>query len=463
MSETAFAQALKGLSGRSVAVLGMGISNRPLLRLLAEAGARITLRDRQSREKLDPALCTQLALHGARFICGEDYLDGLCEEVIFRSPGIMSSHPALVEAARRGSTVTSEMELFFEVCPCPIIGITGSDGKSTTTTLICEMLRAEGYNAHLGGNIGRPLLSDVPEMGEKDVAVVELSSFQLMSMKRSPHVAVITNITPNHLDKHRDMEEYVQAKKQIFLHQNAADTLVLNADCPVSAPFAAQAPGRVLTFSRRHDVPCGTFLYDGLLSLREGEDTSPLFAARDIILPGHHNLENYLAAAAAVSALVSAGSMEKVARRFTGVPHRLELVRTHRGVRYYNSSIDSSPTRTAAALSCFEQPVIVIAGGADKGIPLEPLGPLFVKHARAAILVGHTAERIRDAVLAAPGYQPDRLPVRICQSMEQAVAAAAELAVSGDTVILSPGCTSFDMYLNFEERGERFRSAVRAL
>ncbi|MBR3692151.1 MAG: UDP-N-acetylmuramoyl-L-alanine--D-glutamate ligase [Clostridia bacterium] len=458
-----FDEELSALSGRRVAVLGMGISNRPLLHLLMRAGARITVRDKQSREKLDPTLCAELVLSGAAFRCGEDYLEDLCEEVIFRSPGIMASHPALRAAAEGGARITSEMELFFETCPCPIIGITGSDGKSTTTTLVAEMLRAAGHRVHLGGNIGHPLLSDVPDIAPTDFAVVELSSFQLMSMTRSPAVSIITNITPNHLDKHRDMAEYVEAKREIFRHQDSSGLVVLNADNDLTAASALLAPGRVRLFSRGGNTSVGVILRDSVITLCEGEKELPLISTADILLPGLHNVENYMAAAAAVAEFVPPEAMRRVAKSFAGVPHRLELVAEIDGVRYYNSSIDSSPTRTAAALSCFDRPVIVLAGGADKGIPLEPLGPLFREKAKGCILVGHTAERIRNAVCNSPDYDADRLPVRIEENMEAAVAAARSLAVPGDIVILSPGCTSFDLYANFEERGERFRAAVRAM
>ena len=457
-----FEEVFSAYQGRRIAVLGMGISNRPLIRLLMAAGARLTVRDKQPREKLDPTLCAELVLHGAAFRCGEDYLEEIDEDIVFRSPGIMASHPALEAARTRGAQITSEMELFFETCPCPIIGITGSDGKSTTTTLVAEMLHAAGHTVHLGGNIGRPLLSDVPDIAPTDFAVVELSSFQLMSMTVSPAVSVITNITPNHLDKHKDMAEYVTAKQEIFCHQTADGLVVLNADNAVTAGCAAIAPGRVRLFSRT-GADAAVVIREGVITLCEGNGGIPLIPVDEILLPGTHNVENYMAAAAAVAEFVTPEAMRQVAKNFGGVPHRLELVAELDGVRYYNSSIDSSPTRTAAALSCFDKPVIVLAGGADKGIPLEPLGPLFREKAKACILVGHTAERIRAAVTNSPEYDEDKLPVRIENNMEDAVAAARSLAVPGDIVILSPGCTSFDLYSNFEERGERFRSAVRAM
>ena len=458
-----FEEVFSACRDRRVAVLGMGISNRPLIRLLMAAGARLTVRDKQPREKLDPTLCAELVLHGATFRCGEDYLEDIDEDVVFRSPGIMASHPALAAARARGAQITSEMELFFETCPCPIIGITGSDGKSTTTTLIAEMLRAAGHTVHLGGNIGHPLLADVPDIAPADFAVVELSSFQLMSMTVSPAVSVITNITPNHLDKHKDMAEYVTAKQEIFRHQGSGGLVVLNADNTVTSACAALAPGRVRLFSRAGASGANVVIREGIITLSEEDRTVPLIPVDEILLPGTHNVENYMAAAAAVAELVTPEAMRQVAKNFGGVPHRLELVAELDGVRYYNSSIDSSPTRTAAALSCFDKPVIVLAGGADKGIPLEPLGPLFREKAKACILVGHTAERIRAAVTDSPEYDEEKLPVRIENNMEDAVASARSLAVPGDIVILSPGCTSFDLYSNFEERGERFRSAVRAM
>lgn len=447
---------IDSLRGRTVAVVGVGVSNLPLLRLLAGRGCDVTACDRRSAEALGEVY-DELAALGVKFILGEHYLDRLDFDLVFRTPGL---HPDRLKAAVRPDTVvTSEMEIFFRLCPCRTIAITGSDGKTTTSTLIAKLLTAAGCRVHLGGNIGRPLLCDIPEFSPDDVAVLELSSFQLHSMHCRPDVAVITNLSPNHLDVHPSFEDYANAKKNIFLCQDGDCRLVLNMDNEYTAACAAEAAAEVIWFSRRARPEKGYSFHDG--AIYRGDER--FVEQRDILIPGLHNVENYMAAFAAVDGLVSRETCLAVARSFGGVEHRIELVRTLRGVRYYNDSIASSPTRTIAGLRSFDQRVILIAGGHDKLVPFDELAAEIVQRVKALFLVGETAEKLRDAVLAAPGYDPAALPVTVLDDFRETVLAASAAAEAGDVVILSPACSSFDRFRNFVERGNTFRKIVEDL
>lgn len=463
MINRSFDEYFEQLKGKRVAVAGLGISNRPLIDLLQNCGAKLTVCDKQAEDSFPQELIEHLKACGTELRMGSDYLNGLDQEVIFRSPGIMPSVTGLASAACRGSKITSEMEAFFEVCPCPIIGVTGSDGKTTTTTLIYNMLIESGITAHLGGNIGQPLLDRVPDMNKADIAVVELSSFQLMTMDRSPLISVVTNLTPNHLDKHRDMSEYIDAKKNIFLHQPPNGRVVLNYDSGITASFMPELQGRGLAFSRTQQLKRGVYIDQGTIIMRDGPEKDRVLNVSDILLPGNHNIENMMAAIGAVYGIAKKEAIRKVASTFGGVEHRMEHVVKKDGITWYNSSIDSSPVRTAAALSCFDMKVIVIAGGADKGIPLEPLGPLFVNKAKSVVLIGATADRIEQSIKDAEGYNPQELIIKRAASMEEAVLGARSLAAPGDIVVLSPGCTSYDMFKNFEERGAAYKEAINRL
>ena len=385
-----FERYFEALRGKQVAVLGLGVSNRPLVRLLLEFGCQVTGCDKTPREKLDEEVLL-LEQEGCRLQVGEGYLEDVEADVVFRTPGMHPGNPAIETLRRRGAEITSEMEVFFEVAPCHLIAVTGSDGKTTTTTLIAEMLKAEGKTVWLGGNIGTPLLPLCREMKQDDYAVVELSSFQLMDMKRSPQRAVVTNLAPNHLDVHKDMEEYVQAKKNIFRFQKPGDLLVLNGDNEITASFAGA--GQTHFFSRKGRTNC-VWEENGAI-YRRGEK---ILETADILIPGTHNVENYMAAIAAVDGLVSDDAIRRVARNFGGVEHRIELVRIKDGVKFYNDSIASSPSRTIAGLRSFTQKVILIAGGYDKHIPYDVLGPEICAHVRKLFLCGATAGKIRAAV-----------------------------------------------------------------
>ena len=455
-----FEEYLDSLQDKTVAVIGIGVSNQPLIKLLLDRGIAVTACDKKDRESLG-IVAEQLEANGCRLRLGEKYLDGLTEDVIFRTPGMRPDLPQLTAAVERGSTLTSEMEVFFEVCPCPKIAVTGSDGKTTTTTIIAELLRRAGKTVHLGGNIGHPLLAETEGMKPEDVAVLELSSFQLMTMTRSPHIAVVTNLAPNHLDVHKDFQEYIDAKENIFTHQSAEDIAVFNADNPYTLEEASRAVGRARLFSRQKELEDGVFLRgDAIIARHDGAERQVMTTA-DIKLPGVHNIENYMAAIAAVDGLVSDEVIRDFAREFGGVEHRIELIRTRNGVRWYNDSIASSPSRTIAGLNSFREKVILIAGGKDKGISYEGLGPVINDHVKLLILCGATAGVIRQSTEQAPNY--DGLEIVDVADYHQAVALADSRAQDGDVVILSPASTSFDRFANFMERGRVFKDIVNSL
>ena len=451
----AFETYFESLKGKKIAVFGLGVSNRPLVRLLLEFGCDVLGCDRTPREKLD-AEVLELEAAGCKLSVGDGYLDHLDADLVFRTPGMHPGNPALEDLRSKGAEVTSEMEVFFEVCPCTILAVTGSDGKTTTTTLISEMLKAAGKTVWVGGNIGAPLLPRVREMNPEDYAVVELSSFQLMDMKRSPHIAVVTNLAPNHLEIHKDMDEYVEAKKTIFRYQGREDILVVNADNAITASFKGNGVTR--TFSRQ-----GRDAYVRVVGDTITRGGVPVLKKGDILIPGEHNVENYMAAIAAVDGLVDDETIRQVAKTFGGVEHRIELVRVKDGVRYYNDSIASSPSRTIAGLRSFPEKVILIAGGYDKHIPYDVLGPEICAHVKLLVLGGATGPKIRAAVEDCPDYRPGCPEIVDCVDFTAAVKSAAAAARSGDVVLMSPASAAFDQFKNFMARGKYFKDMVMEL
>lgn len=453
---------LDSIKDKKVAVFGIGVSNIPLIKLLRSHGIAVTACDKNTREGLGDT-ARELEALGAVLHLGPDYMEDLDADLIFRSPGIRPDMPAFEAAVARGAKVTSEMEVFFDVCPCKKIAVTGSDGKTTTTTIIAKLLEKAGYKVHLGGNIGHPLLAETFDMKSEDIAVLELSSFQLMRMETSPEIAVVTNVAPNHLDIHKGMEEYVASKKNIFLHQKPGDKVVLNRDNQLTYSFAAEAKGDVVLFSRQNPMESGVVLEKGVICVKRDGVSRPVLPVEDILLPGVHNIENYMAAIGAVEGLVSDEIIRDFAKKFGGVEHRIELVRVLHGVKYYNDSIGSSPSRTIAGLRAFQQKVILIAGGYDKHIPYDVLGPELVEHVKALVLTGATGPKIRTAAEQAPGYNPAELPIYDVDDFEEAVKKAQSLAKDGDVVILSPASASFDKFKNFMERGDTFKRIVNEL
>lgn len=452
-------QFFTSIQGKTVTFCGIGRSHMPLIRLFREKGALVSARDKRSLEELGDN-GKALQEWGVQLILGENYLEDLREDIIFRTPGMKYHLPQLEAARKRGAAVTSEMEVFFQLCPCKIYAVTGSDGKTTTTSIIAELLKAQGKTVHLGGNIGKPLLPEIESIQPEDCAVVELSSFQLISMRESPDVAVVTNLSPNHLDVHKDMQEYIDAKKNILLHQGAFSRTVLNAGNEITASFAPQVRGDCWMFRRGAPVERGVWC-DGETIYVHGQALLPISQIR---IPGWHNVENYMAAIAAVWGDVEPQTIRRVAETFAGVEHRAEFVRELRGVKYYNDSIATSPTRVISGmLSLFPQKILLIAGGYDKHIPFEPLGPAVCEKVKTLILLGDTAQKIQDAVLAAPQYQEGCPEILRVDNMEQAVAAAAAHAQPGDIVSLSPACAAFDLYPNFEVRGRHYKDIVNGL
>lgn len=454
----------KSMNGKKIAFCGIGTSNLPLIELFIKYGASVTACDRRTREQLgDSADVAQKA--GAKLSLGDDYLKNLDVDIVFRTPGMRYYMDELVEMRNRGVVVTSEMEVFFDLCPCKIYAITGSDGKTTTTSIIAQMLQAQGKTVHLGGNIGKPLLPEIEGIGYDDAAVVELSSFQLISMRKGPDVAVVTNLAPNHLDIHKDMQEYIDAKKNLVIHQGAFSRVVLNKDNEITNGFEPECRGRVLKFSRKSQLNNGAYLDENnnIVFADNGKKTVVMNIA-DIKIPGMHNVENYMAAISAVWGEVSVENIVNVAKTFAGVEHRAEFVREFEGVKYYNDSIASSPTRTAlGTLSLYDFKIILIAGGYDKKIPYDGLGPVICDKVKYLILMGATAPKIKAAVLNADNYSDDNPAIIEVSNMEEAVAKAREVAKPGDLVSMSPASASFDLYKNFDQRGKHFKSIVNGL
>ena len=458
-------------------VLGFGRSNRPLVEILLSAGARVTVHDGDN-DILNEEQTQEFISRGANFSVGEGYLHSLGGDYIFRSPGIRPDLPEITEAVNNGAELTSEMELFFEVCPCLIIGITGSDGKTTTTTITHLLLETEFKKngkgmAYVGGNIGAPLLPLVFEMTEDDVAVVELSSFQLQTMKQSPSRAVITNMSPNHLNWHTDMGEYVVAKRNICSH-SGIEHLVVNRENVITHGIAQSCDVCTTYFSSTRSSyeeiepilkkNCSAVYEDGgIIYFDDGKDREPILKVSDILLPGIHNVENYMAAIAVTRGLVSADTVVKVASSFGGVEHRLEFVRERNGVKYYNSSIDSSPTRTAAALSAIGKAPVIICGGSEKNVSFEGLAIDLCTRVKAVVLTGQSAPHILAEIEKCPSYDKEKLTVKHIPNFDEAVLAAEGIAEEGDIVLLSPACASFDAFKNFEERGNRFKTIINGL
>lgn len=452
------------MKDRKIDVIGFGVSNSELLFRLAQSGAEVTLHDSRAEAQFRPEQIERLKKAHVALSLGPNYLEDLNGEIIFRTPGLPFTAAQLTRARERGKIVTSELEVFMRLCPCPIYGVTGSDGKTTTSSILTEMLRRSGKTVHLGGNIGKPLLPILDMISENDLCVVELSSFQLLSMRCSPDVAVVTNISPNHLDVHRDMAEYVGAKRNIVRHQSAFGRAVLSADSAGAEAFQEEVRGQLSFFSRQRPVQNGAWMDSkGDLYHSVGGRAVFLMNRSEIKLPGLHNVENVMAAISAAWGAVTPKQICDAARTFGGVEHRIEFVRLKDGVRWYNDSIATSPTRTVAGLMSFEDKLILIAGGYDKKIPFEPLASPIVNRVKLLILTGQTADQIERAVTAADGFKASGLQILRAKDLAEAVALANQNATFGDVVTLSPACASFDAFSNFEQRGNRYKELVNAL
>lgn len=448
----------KYIKNKNIAVVGIGVSNIPLIEFLVSLGGKVTAFDKKEENELKEVVDKYSKL-GVKFQLGKDYLENLTGfEVVFKTPSMRIDSEALVKVKEEGAYVTSEMEEFVRYCPAKVYGITGSDGKTTTTTLIYKILKEAGYTTWVGGNIGAPLFANIEKMTKNDRVVLELSSFQLMTMDTSTDVAVVTNLSPNHLDMHKDMNEYVDSKKNVFKYQESENLLVLNLDNDITNKMISEAKGRVYTFTRKSEDSDAIYK-DGGLYVK-----GKLVCKReDIKLKGLHNVENLLAAFAATCDEVNIESMKNVAITFGGVEHRSEFIRKIDGVEYYNDSIASSPTRTLASIKAFEKPVILIAGGYDKNLPFEPLafeGYSFIKH---LIVLGATKDKIKEQFSRLEKEKGIVVPINTVSTLEEAVKVAREIAKEGDIVTLSPACASFDMFPNFMERGNKFKKLIKEI
>jgi len=449
---------------KKVAIIGMGVSNIPLLDYMHTLGANVTVFDKREEETLDAIAITKINDYGFAYSLGEGYMQNLHGfDMIFRSPSCRPDGKEIVEEVKRGAILTSEIEMLMELCPGKIIGITGSDGKTTTTSLVYEMVKAEGYHAYLGGNIGIPLFTRIEEMVPEDVIVLELSSFQLMTMQKSPDIAVITNIEPNHLDIHTSYEEYIESKTNIFKHQKENGIVVLNYDNTITRELAKTVAGTVVFFSSKNRLDDGYIYDDGVIKICKQGLRKHVISTKDILLRGVHNYENICTAMAATASLVSIDTQIKVATSFRGVEHRLELVREIDGVKWYNDSIGTSPSRTIAGLHSFSEPIILIAGGYDKHLDYTPIAKPIVENVRSLILMGATAEKIETAVMAELQKQHKTMDIFKCENLAQTVNMAYEVAKNGEVVLFSPASASFDLFKNFADRGNQFKELVEKI
>lgn len=444
---------------KKVGVVGIGVSNIPLINFLVKLGAEVTGFDKKNEEELGE-IATEFKNKGVKLELGENYLDNLTGfEVVFKTPSMRIDSDALMKVKEEGAYITSEMEEFVRYCKAKIYAITGSDGKTTTTTIVSKILQQQGYKTWVGGNIGTPLFAQIEEIKEDDRVVLELSSFQLMTMNLPIDIGVCTNLAPNHLDMHKDMQEYIDAKKNIFLYQEPKDLLILNRENEITYSFKSEAKGHVKEFSSKREIKDGSYYKDGILYL-EGKEVCK---KEDIVIKGMHNVENYLAAFIATKEDVSIENMKKVAENFNGVEHRCELVRELDGVKYYNDSIASSPTRTLAGLKAFNKKVILIAGGYDKHLEFEPLANEGYPYIKELILLGETKNKIKDVFLELEKSKGIKINISEVSSLEEAVNKARSLAQANDIVTLSPACASFDMFPNFMIRGNKFKEIVNRL
>lgn len=450
------------INGKKVAIIGLGISNIPLLDYLHSLNCNVSIFDKRDLEKLDKLAVQKIQDYNFELYYGADSLQHLNNfSVIFRSPSCRPDTPEIVKEVANGAVLTSEIEMLMQTCPGTIIGITGSDGKTTTTNLIYYILKEKGYNCYLGGNVGIPLFTKVKEMTPDDMVVLELSSFQLMDMQISPHIAVVTNISPNHLDIHKSYEEYIDSKKNIFKYQTEKDILVTNYDNEITRTFKSEAKGKTIYFSRKEKLDNGIICDGGIIKSCENKLRRHILNTKDILLRGAHNYENICTAIAATSSLVEPEIQIEAIKKFKGVEHRLEFIKEIDGVKWYNDSIGTSPTRTIAGLNSFDEKIVLIAGGYDKHLDYTPIAKPIVENVSKLILIGATAPKIEEAVKQELELQEKDIPIYHCETLKQTVEKAYEVATSDEIVLFSPASASFDMFKNFEERGKLFKELVQ--
>ncbi len=453
----------ENLKNKKIAIIGLGVSNIPLIDYLHDFQAKITVFDKRNEEKIDKGVLEKIENYKISKNFGENYLSNLKDfDIIFKSPSCRPDLPEIEAEVKRGAILTSEIEKVLELAPCKIIAVTGSDGKTTTTSLIYEIVKQK-YKAYLGGNIGIPLFTKIKEIQPENVVVLELSSFQLMTMKKSPDIAVVTNVTPNHLDIHKSYEEYIEAKKNIFLNQNEDNTLVLNYDNEITKNFAKTAKSKVIFFSSKEKIENGVIYDDGIIKISEDGLRRHLLKLKDTHLRGTHNAENICAAVAATKGLVQIEDQINAIKGFEGVPHRIEFVREINGSKWYNDSIASSPTRTIAGLNSFDEEIVLIAGGYDKHLDYEPIAKPILDKVKTLILLGQTSGKILNAVKEKQGELGIKIDIFKVDTLEEAVEKAKMEAKPNQVVLFSPASASFDMFKNFEERGNKFKELVKNL
>ena len=452
------------IRNRKVAIIGLGVSNIPLLSYLHDLGAKITVFDNRTIDNIDKSIMDIITNNNIEFSFGKNNLSKLNGfDIIFRSPTCREDWPELVKEAKRGAIITSEIEMLMELCPGTIIGVTGSDGKTTTTSLIYEIVKKQGFNCYLGGNIGIPLFTKIQEMKPNDMVILELSSFQLMNIHTSPNIAVITNISPNHLDFHKSYEEYIEAKKNIFKYQNEDGILVLNYDNELTRECAKEAHGKVIFFSRENKLDNGVILDEDIIKVCNNKLRKHILNTKDLLLRGKHNYENVCTAIAATLEIASTENQIEAVTQFKGVKHRLEFVKEINGVKWYNDSIGTSPTRTIAGLNAFNEKIVLIAGGYDKHLDYTPIAKPILDNVSALILMGQTSKKIKEAVEKEMKVEQKRIEIYECDTLQETVNTAKKVAKKGEVVLFSPASASFDMYKNFEERGDKFKSIVNSL
>ena len=449
---------------RKVAVIGLGVSNLPLLEYLYNKKAEVTVFDERTLEEIPEETINKINTYEFDTFFGKNCLENLNGfNVIFRSPSCLPTRPELQKEADRGAIVTTEVEMLMEMCPCKIIGVTGSDGKTTTTSLINAILQHAGYRTFLGGNIGTPLFTKLPEMEPNDIVVLELSSFQLMNMNISPDIAVITNITPNHLNIHKDYQEYIDAKKCIFKNQKENGILILNYDNDITRECSKEANGKVIFFSSKTKLDSGFIVDDDIIKECNDGIRKHILNTDEVILRGNHNFQNIATALAATKTLVDTDVAVEAIKKFRPVEHRIEFVREIDGVKWYNDSASSSPTRTISGLNAFKENIILIAGGYDKNLEYEPLAKPVIDKVSTLILIGQTAEKIYDVVKNESEKENKKININMCDTLEQTIEIAKKSAKKGDVVLFSPASASFDMFKNFADRGNKFKDLVNKI
>lgn len=449
---------------RKVAIVGLGVSNLPLMEYLYEKKANVTVFDERDIDSISKDIMDKITTYGFGFHFGEDALKNLKGfNVIFRSPSCLPTRKELVDEANNGAIVTTEVELLMKMCPCKIVGVTGSDGKTTTTSLINAILKKAGYNTFLGGNIGTPLFTKLPDMRPEDILVLELSSFQLMGMEISPDIAVITNITPNHLNIHKDYEEYIEAKKNIFKYQDEKGVLVLNYDNEITRNCEKEANGKVIFFSSKNKLDNGYIVDEDVIKECEDKIRKHILNVEDVILRGNHNYQNIATAIAATSSLVDIDTIVEAVKEFKPVEHRIEFIRELDGVKWYNDSASSSPSRTLSGINAFKEDIILIAGGYDKNLDYTPLAKPIIEKVKSLILIGQTSGKIFDAVKLELEKENKEIDIHMCESLEETIKLAKKVAKPGQVVLFSPASASFDMFKNFADRGNQFKELVKKI